>query len=149
MLSSIFCIYLKLFMKMEISCHAQSPHIGLQDASTLGLLGDETTLGLFTCLVSAARGRCIGAIEVGSAAQRDRPALVGLDLTAVERSGSRGEALLAWIEEADLSPGSDVCFYLAGHTGSIVRMRERLLRWGWPKRNIRTKPYWADGKRGL
>jgi NADPH-dependent ferric siderophore reductase len=123
----------------------------LEGATTHVLLGDETTLGLFACLSASAPGRCIGALELADGAQGSPawPSLVGLELPAVERIGGRGDALVRWIEANDILRSHDVCFYLAGHTGSIVRIREHLLRRGWPKRSIRTKAYWADGKRGL
>ncbi|APR87331.1 Iron-chelator utilization protein [Minicystis rosea] len=119
-------------------------------------LGDETTLGLFAVMAQAAKGRVLGAVEidaqrVGGATDEQRwPALVGLDLPAVERTcEARGDVLLRWIEEQRALPPEGVCFYLAGHTGSIVRMRDHLLQRGWSRRSIRTKAYWADGKRGL
>jgi NADPH-dependent ferric siderophore reductase len=121
---------------------------GLRDATQHVLLGDETALGLFACLARSARGRCLGAVEVDRGGHA-WPGMLGLDLPAVERSDVRGDALASWVEGSELSPSDDVCFYLAGHAGSIVRIRERLVRDGWPKRRIRTKPYWADGKRGL
>lgn len=44
---------------------------------------------------------------------------------------------------------NDACFYLAGHATTIVRLRSTSLLAGWPKRSIRTKGYWAEGKRGM
>lgn len=101
------------------------------------LLGDETTLGLFACLSASAPGRCIGALEVADGAQGSPawPSLIGLELPAVQRTGARGDALVRWIETNDIARSHDVCFYLAGHTGSIVQIREHLLHRGWPKRN--------------
>lgn len=63
------------------------------------------------------------------------PSLIGLELPAVQRTGARGDALVRWIETNDIARSHDVCFYLAGHTGSIVQIREHLLHRGWPKRN--------------
>ena len=122
---------------------------GLRPADTHVLLGDETTLGLFACLAAAASGRVLGAVEVDTAEERSLPAAVGLRLPAVVRREPRGDALLDWLTDARLPVSPTTCFYLAGHTASIARLRAALLRLGWRRGNIRTKPYWADGKRGL
>lgn len=113
-------------------------------------LGDETALGLFTCMVRAApQGTVSGAVEV-PAGSTEWTSRVGLPLTALERPPSRrGDSLLEWIERRWLCPDDETTFYLVGHTGSILRMRSALLGQGWTRRNIRTKAYWADGKRGL
>ncbi|MDC3954171.1 siderophore-interacting protein [Polyangium jinanense] len=120
----------------------------LRDASKHVLLGDETALGLFACFARAAPGQCIGAVEVARGGG-GWPELLGLDLSAAERTGERGDALLQWLEANEPAQSADVCFYLAGHTGSLVRIREWLLQRGFSRRSIRTKAYWADGKRGL
>lgn len=121
---------------------------GLRDARAHVLLGDETTLGLFACLARAARGDLLGAVEVDPDG-RDFPQLTDLPLLPVVRTAARGDALARWLESADLPDRSTTCIYLAGHTGSIVKLRADLRRRGWPRASIRTKPYWADGKRGL
>lgn len=121
---------------------------GLQDAARHVLLGDETALGLFACLARASAGRCSGAVEVEPGGN-SWPQLVDLALPAVDRTRVRGDALLRWVDAAGPTPSGDVCFYLAGHADTILRLRQQLTARGWPRRSIRTKPYWADGKRGL
>lgn len=122
--------------------------LALREGSTTHvLLGDETALGLFACLATAAP--CRGAIEVGHGDQ-GWPALAGTELDAVERGAERGDALLAWLERSGLlEPTPGTTFYLAGHAGSIVRLRAALLAHRWPRGQVKTKAYWADGKRGL
>jgi NADPH-dependent ferric siderophore reductase len=121
---------------------------GLQAGARHVLLGDETALGLFVCFTQAAPGRCLGAVELSTDAQA-WPERIGLQLQVAQRTAARGDALAKWLDSAPIRPSDNVCFYLVGHTGSIVQLRERLLQRGFPRRSVRTKPYWADGKRGL
>jgi NADPH-dependent ferric siderophore reductase len=72
----------------------------------------------------------------------------GIALEGVTRY-VRGESLALWLERSRLAPSDDIAFYLAGHGESIQRLRASLRSAGWSRSTIRTKPYWADGKRGL
>lgn len=74
--------------------------------------------------------------------------LASVPLGAVTRT-SRGQALHAWLDAAKLAPNGDTAIYLAGHAASISLLRDNLRDRGWPRSVIRTKRYWADGKRGL
>lgn len=117
------------------------------DAAGHVLLGDETCFGLFAALADAARvtTRITGAVEVGRA-DAAWPTLGGrLDL--LERTGARGAALQAWLAAA--AQPAATTYYLAGHTGTVKALREQLLASGVSRAAIRTKAYWADGKRGL
>jgi NADPH-dependent ferric siderophore reductase len=120
------------------------------NAQTHVLLGDETCLGLFSALARALPGAATvaGAIEVDEGSE-SWPALAGLPLDpAVRNGGARGQALASWVEHS--LPAIDAFVYLAGHAGSIVALRKLVVeRWGFNRSRIRTKPYWADGKRGL
>ncbi|MEL6180306.1 MAG: SIP domain-containing protein, partial [Myxococcota bacterium] len=120
----------------------------LRDATTHVFLGDETTLGLFACMAATAEGAVRGAIEVGEGCQA-WPSLAGLPLAPALRMDRHGDALLAWLTSEAPRDSGATQFYLAGHAHSIVRLRAELVRQGWSKRSIATKPYWADGKRGL
>lgn len=99
-------------------------------------------------MTRTAVGQVDGAVEVfpGNEAW---PRAAGLDLSAAPRTTTRGDALLTWLRAHAPSPSSDPCFYLAGHTASISRLRTALLAAGRARRSVRTKAYWADGKRGL
>nr|AYM52827.1 FAD-binding 9 siderophore-interacting domain protein [Myxococcus fulvus] len=113
-------------------------------------LGDETCLGLFQAMIRSLSSplRMLGAIEVEPGAE-DWLARAGVPLTAVPRKAGkpRGEALREWLSRNVLAGAT--C-YLAGHAGSIVMLRQELLeRHGFTKRALRSKAYWADGKRGL
>lgn len=113
------------------------------------LLGDETCIGLFAALSRAAAWRCTGAIEVDAEHRDALAGVIGKQVGTVARKPGRGDALLEWIEQRARVPIPSECIYLAGHTASIVRARRALLDRGWPRRSIRTKAYWADGRRGL
>ncbi|MCP3059405.1 siderophore-interacting protein [Myxococcus sp. K38C18041901] len=120
------------------------------DADSHLFLGDETCLGLFQAMVRALPSplRLSGAVEVEPGCE-DWLEKVGVPLTAVTREpgGARGEALCAWLGR---NVRKEATCYLAGHAGSIVRLRQELLeRHGLDKRALRSKAYWADGKRGL
>ena len=123
---------------------------GLGYAATHVLVGDETCLGLFTALASsvAPAHRVTGAIEVASG--RDHwPALAGAPVDAVHRT-VRGAALRSWLAAAALDPRDMMMMiYVAGHADTVGMLRDVLRAQGWPRSAIRTKPYWADGKRGL
>jgi NADPH-dependent ferric siderophore reductase len=55
--------------------------------------------------------------------------------------------LEAWAETADVPDGAT--WVLAGHAGTIQRVRRALLSRGVPRSAIATRAYWATGKRGL
>jgi NADPH-dependent ferric siderophore reductase len=120
------------------------------NARTHILLGDETCLGLFTALIRALPESVTitGAVEIDEG-NEGWLALTGLLLDpAVRTGGARGQALASWVERS--LPASDAVVYLAGHTGSIVALRRLLVeRLNFHRRQIRTKPYWADGRHGL
>lgn len=122
----------------------------LANASTHVLLGDETTLGLFACLARTDPKNCRGAIEVDPANEA-YPSLVGLALPSVARTraGDAGSGLLRWLEGASLRPSDGTHVYLAGHAGTIVRLRAKLLELGFSRRQLHARAYWADGKKGL
>lgn len=113
-------------------------------------LGDETCLGLFAAMLAALpAGALSGAIELEPGAE-SWPAALGLSLVAIPRvEGSRGAALLHWLDAQRPRAESGRVAYLAGHAGTIASLRASLLARGWSPRAIKTKPYWADDKRGL
>lgn len=120
-------------------------------ATTHVFLGDETSLGVFYAMMRALPPgtRVAGAVEVEPGCER-WPSLLGLSLEgAVRGGGPRGAPLHTWIER-NRDQAERAAVYLVGHAGSIVSLRKALIDdHGRPKRAIRTKVYWADGKRGL
>lgn len=111
------------------------------------LLGDETTIGLFAAMAAAvpAGETVCGAIE--GEVPAELLTRLGLPLAALPRARTRGAALSTWL--AGQEPG-DAAYYLAGHAGSIQRLREALHgEREVPRERVRTKAYWADGRAGL
>jgi NADPH-dependent ferric siderophore reductase len=113
------------------------------------LCGDETSLGLFRALAGAlpAGARLTGAVEVGPdlvPAARD---LLPAALAVLPRDAGRGDALAGWLPAS--RPGPGAVAYLAGHAGTVRRLRALLLEAGLDRRAVRAKAYWADGRRGL
>lgn len=120
-------------------------------ARTQLFLGDETCVGLFVAIVAALPSSCrvVGAIEVDEGSE-GWPEQVGLPLEAVVRDRrGRGRALEAWVDGRAPRAG-DATAYVAGHAGSVAALRKQLVEQrGFRRRDVLTKPYWADGKRGL
>lgn len=114
-------------------------------------LGDETTVGLFHALSAHQELRIFGAIEFESRELASAAApFVEPSVERLVRWDERGDALAEWIETVDPRPrGLTTSFYLAGHAQTIARLRTLLRGRGWPRRVLRSRPYWCDGKRGL
>ncbi|MGL5809387.1 MAG: siderophore-interacting protein [Nocardioides sp.] len=118
-------------------------------ARPLTLLGDATTIGLFTALVAAGTAEIegTGAVEVPPAdVSTVRELLPSVDVIACETQP--GRALERWIEERlPLPTGARVV--LAGHAQSIQRLRSRLRVAGHSSRDVTMKAHWSTGRRGL
>lgn len=124
---------------------------GLSDSAGAHVLfGDETVLGLCEHLERASGSKLCGAIEL-EADRLDWPSALGLKrVESVTRLAKRGQALAQWGEKHFKERGSsETHYYLVGHAQSIVEIRKALVAAGCKKRQIRSKAYWADGKRGL
>jgi NADPH-dependent ferric siderophore reductase len=112
------------------------------------VLGDASTLGLFTGLLRAA-GPVLprGAIEVPPG---DAPAAERLvpGLTILAARSEPGAALASWLDDApDPGPGERV--YLAGHVQTLQALRTTLRDRGAARTAIRTRAFWATGRAGL
>lgn len=115
------------------------------------LFGDETCLGLAAALVRAdPSGQAAVVLEVGDVAQAEKVlrTLAVAGAVLVERRPDDGH--LASISDAMLRLASpQTSFILAGRAAAIQSVK-RSLHWaGIGKRSIRTKAYWAAGKKGL
>lgn len=119
-------------------------------AKTHVFLGDETTLGLFSCLQNAAPiGSIQGMIEVnlGNAVWVEH---LGLQLSVNERyQTSRGVHLLGWIQQHADSLGRDAHFYVAGHAQSTASVRSLLKELGYSRKQVSCQNYWDERKKGL
>lgn len=97
-----------------------------------------------------------GVIEVGSPA--DRVPLPGVESTLPDgltwryRGGSpaaSSQTLLAAVADLELPPEPGSA-YVAGEARTVQAVSQHLVRErGWPRRAIRTKPFWSPGKTGM
>jgi NADPH-dependent ferric siderophore reductase len=108
----------------------------------LVLCGDETSLGLFEALGQAFPAQVALECEEDLVAAISSPSM-----TPLSRRGERGTVLAAWAQTAELP--AEATYVLAGHAGTIQRVRAVLIGRGAPRRAIISRPYWATGKRGL
>jgi NADPH-dependent ferric siderophore reductase len=63
-------------------------------------------------------------------------------------SAAEPDRLVAAVAALQLAPAGAVA-YLAGEARTIQAVRQVLVERGWSRRQIRTKPFWTPGKRGL
>jgi NADPH-dependent ferric siderophore reductase len=115
------------------------------------VFGDSTTVGLWDSLIRwlPPAANVTGAVEVlPSDVALVKELLPGIDVLTSEVPG---EALVGWLDQADLAGARRPDHvYLSGHGQTIQRLRHTLrTRDGVPRRAIHTQPYWATGKRGL
>jgi NADPH-dependent ferric siderophore reductase len=112
-------------------------------------LGDETAVGALHALTTAlpAGATVVGAVEIEAGEEAPARELLP-QLAVLTRAPGNGDALAAWLTGATLPSGRGAA-YLIGHARSIQRLRDQLLARGLERRQIKSKPYWADGKRGL
>jgi NADPH-dependent ferric siderophore reductase len=65
------------------------------------------------------------------------------------RPAASSETLVNGLAELPLPSQAGIA-YLAGEARTIQMLRHHLVsERGWPRRSVRTKPFWAPGKRGL
>ncbi|MEU7857133.1 siderophore-interacting protein [Nonomuraea sp. NPDC049141] len=113
--------------------------------------GEETASVAFGAMLRALpEGEVVfGAVEAdGPGDHLDLPR----DLTRVCREGASAassELLVAAVRKLAL-PDEPGVAYLAGEARTIQAVRAHLVRErGWQRQNVRTKPFWTPGKRGL
>jgi NADPH-dependent ferric siderophore reductase len=117
-------------------------------------VGEETASVAFGPMLRALEGTDGGAdirgvIEVGSPG--DRLPLPG-GLAWRYRGGAPPDSsgtLVAAVAELDL-PAEPGAAYVAGEAHTVQAVAQHLVRdRGWPRRNVRTKPFWTPGKTGM
>lgn len=115
------------------------------------LLGDETCIGAFAALRHAlpASARVLGAL-IAEAENQDYVTALLPDLVPIASTDtSARERLAQWVGDLKLPQGSGAV-HLAGNAQSIQQLRSLLTQQHLlSKKQIKTKPYWADGKQGL
>ena len=114
------------------------------------LVGEETASVAFAALLPELEGttRCI--LEVDSPAERWD---VGQHVSWSYRHGKSGissRRLVESLRSLDLPDSGERVAYLAGEARTIQLIRRHLVdERAWVRRNIVTKPFWAEGKTGL
>lgn len=113
--------------------------------------GEETASVAFAAMLGALPAHAVvhGVTEAATAADHlalPRP------LTRVERGAAAAAdspVLVAAVRALDL-PATPGVAYLAGEARTIQAVRRHLVtERGWHRRDIRTKPFWTPGKRGM
>ncbi|MCE8043409.1 siderophore-interacting protein [Halomonas daqingensis] len=116
-------------------------------------IGEETATVAFAAMIAAmpAEARLYGVLESANAGE-ELPLPDSGALLRVHRNGGSPVAsttLLVALAELDL-PGQPGFAYIAGEARTCQLARHHLIEErGWPRDAIRTKPFWALGKRGL
>ena len=106
-----------------------------------GFFGDETTIGLVEALSREipASTPIVGAIEAHA---EDIASVAGLRVGAVERASRHGDALVAYLADLELPPGSGV-IWLSGEASGVLALRQALLARGATREQLCIKPYWS------
>lgn len=116
-------------------------------------VGEETASAAFGPMIRAlgASAEVYGVLESESP-EHDLPLPGAPSLRRVHRHGMSAVAsrvLLAAVAELDL-PDNTGTAYVAGEARTCQLVRDFLVRErNWPRTSIKTKPFWAPGKRGL
>ncbi len=114
-------------------------------------VGEETAAAGFGAMIRSlpATADVRGVIQANTAADH-----IGLPrpLRRIERDGrpaAASQQLVDAVAALDL-PDLPGIAYLAGEARTIQMVRSQLVgERGWPRRNVRTKPFWTPGKRGM
>jgi NADPH-dependent ferric siderophore reductase len=120
-------------------------------AGSLGILGDETSIGLAHALLHQDRaGTVVCRFEVDDVeASRRVTVHLGLD-DAMLFGGTEGDAHLEEMEATlPALVAAGATFVLTGKASTIQRLRQGLKRQAVPATRIVSKAYWAPGKVGL
>ncbi|GAT70677.1 siderophore-interacting protein [Planomonospora sphaerica] len=116
-------------------------------------IGEETAGAAFGPMIRAldASAEVYGVLE-GESPEHDLPLPGARPLRRVHRRGApavSSRVLLEAVAELDL-PGNAGAAYVAGEARTCQMVRDFLVRErNWPRASVRTKPFWAPGKRGL
>lgn len=113
--------------------------------------GEETASVAFAAMLRALPADAVahGVVEAATAADHlplPRP------LTAIERgtASAAGSQLLVDAVRALELPAAPGVAYLAGEARTIQAVRAHLVtERGWNRRDVRTKPFWTPGRRGM
>lgn len=113
--------------------------------------GEETASVAFAAMLRALPAHAVAHGVVEAAAAADHLPLAR-PLTAIERgaASAAGSPLLVDAVRALDLPTAPGVAYLAGEARTIQAIRAHLVtERGWNRRDVRTKPFWTPGKRGM
>lgn len=129
-----------------------------QSAKYHFMFGDETSIGLFQCIknaVNESRQEYLCVLELENEFA-NWPDFANLSAEVVAKSHDNPAAEAVEILDSVSTPDSvfwevwkDATFYLAGRASSIQVFRRKLKELGISGRQIKTEPYWAEGRSGL
>jgi NADPH-dependent ferric siderophore reductase len=123
----------------------------LRDAPYHLFAGEETAAVAFGAMLRALppSAPVHGVVEVDGPADR---LPLARDLNWEYRNGrpaAASETLVEAVHRLEL-PSEPGAAYLAGEARTVQMLRRHLVaERGWPRQSIRTKPFWAPGRRGL
>ncbi|MEO3796861.1 siderophore-interacting protein [Nonomuraea sp. B10E15] len=127
--------------------------LSIRESAYHVFIGEETASAAFGPMIRALEtsAQVFGVLE-SETPEHDLPLPGAPPLRRVHRHGAPAIAspvLLAAAAELDL-PGNAGAAYVAGEARTCQLVRDFLVRErNWPRTSIKTKPFWAPGKRGL
>ncbi len=120
------------------------------------VFGDETSLGLMACMRNEAHknDQSFFALAEASIPHGEWANVFSIQPAVCVTSSFEDPAgpAIRFLNESEdeWTPAvKNTCFYLTGRAKSILAMRKYLLSRGADMKQIRTEPYWAEGKKGL
>jgi len=120
------------------------------------VFGDETALGLMICMEQAVvkNGQTFLGIAELESGHLDWIKYLNSEATKAVESSFENPAqpavdLMSSQEQLYLKDLHSTCFYLTGRAKSIQQIKKFLTSKGVSSKQIKTYPYWAEGKKGL
>ncbi|MGC4232647.1 MAG: siderophore-interacting protein [Niabella sp.] len=120
------------------------------------VFGDETSLGLMVCMREEARKNKHHFFTIAETAPAHTKWIddffPGYARTVESSFSSPASPAIQYLEDEGFAISINIkhtCFYLTGRAKSIQAMRAWLLSKNVSMKQIKTEPYWAEGKKGL
>lgn len=120
------------------------------------VFGDETSISLMNCMENEAEKKqqfFFGLIEMKKEhsywIDLLESSLIKPIESTLENPANQVISMLSGWEQEFWESTEDICFYLTGRAKSIQALRKFLLEKGIFSKQIKTDPYWSEGKKGL
>lgn len=123
-----------------------------EGSSKIVMMGDETTLSTFYGMQQqlpkgASDVHCL--IECEPEAM-DWPEKIGMKAVPLQRIPSfTGRVQEEWLRQHLKTAATATAYFLSGNADTIKNLRRLLVSTGVPGAQIKMKPYWLEGKKGL